>query len=231
MITLRPAAQRGHLDFGWLDTHHSFSFGDYFDPRHMGFRSLRVINDDRIAGGAGFPMHGHRDMEILTYVLDGAIGHRDSLGSAAVVQAGEVQVMSAGTGIRHAEFNPSDAARTRLLQIWLLPERTGLTPRYDQKSFGPALDGRLGLIASPDGRDGSLVIHQDAVILAARLQPGETASHALAPGRGGWVQVASGAVTVNGQALVEGDGLAIEGEPAVDIRADAAAELLVFDLA
>lgn len=231
MITLRPAAQRGHLDFGWLDTNHSFSFGDYYDPRHMGFRSLRVINDDRIAGGAGFPMHGHRDMEILTYVLDGAIGHRDSLGSAAVVRAGEVQVMSAGTGIRHAEFNPSPDERTRLLQIWLLPERAGLLPRYDQKVFGAALDGRLGLIASPDGRDGSLVVHQDAAIFAARLKAGDEASHALAPGRSAWVQVATGAVTVNGRRLTEGDGAALEDEAAVEIRAEEAAELLVFDLA
>jgi redox-sensitive bicupin YhaK (pirin superfamily) len=232
MISIRPAADRGTANFGWLDSRHSFSFGQYYDPAHMGFGPLRVINEDRVRPGAGFDTHGHRDMEILSYVLEGALEHRDSIGTGSVIRPGDVQVMSAGTGIRHSEFNHSKKEPVHFLQIWLLPDREGLSPRYDQKTF-PENDkrGRLRLVASPDGRDGSVVIHQDAEIFAALLDAGQKVTHALKPARGGWVQVARGEVEVNGKSARAGDGIALEDEAEVTIvaRADDS-EMLLFDL-
>jgi len=231
MLAVRRAAERGHANHGWLDTRFSFSFAEYHDPAHMGFRSLRVINDDRVAAGAGFPPHPHRDMEILTYVLDGALEHKDSLGSGAVMRPHDVQRMSAGTGVIHAEFNPSDDTALRLLQIWILPERSGLEPGYEQKAFPPAeKQGRLRLVASPDGTQGSVTIHQDARVYAALLAPGEQVEHALAAGRGAWLQVARGKVALNGTELSEGDGVAIENERELRIAGVESAEVLLFDL-
>jgi quercetin 2,3-dioxygenase len=232
MVTVRPAGGRGTANLGWLDSRHSFSFGHYYDPEHMGFGPLRVINEDRVRPGAGFGTHGHQDMEIVSYVLEGALEHRDSIGTGSVIRPGEVQVMSAGTGIRHSEYNPSREEPVHFLQIWLLPEHEGLTPRYDQKKFPDAEKrGRLRLVASPNGRDGSLLIHQDASIYATLLEEGESVRHELAPGRRAWVQVARGAVEVSGTALEAGDGAALEGESSVALRADAdGSEILVFDL-
>ncbi len=231
MVAVRKAQDRGHFNFGWLDTHHSFSFGDYFDPAHVQFRTLRVINEDWVGAGAGFPTHPHRDMEIVTYVLEGALEHKDSMGTGSVIRPGDVQRMTAGTGITHSEFNPSRSDRTHLLQIWMLPERKGLKPSYEQTRFEPAdLTGRLRLIASRDGREGSVTIHQDAGLYAAKLD-GQEATHPLAPGRHAWVQVARGAVTVNGKQLQQGDGAALSGEPEVKLSAARGAEVLVFDLA
>jgi redox-sensitive bicupin YhaK (pirin superfamily) len=231
MITVRRAAERGHTQIDWLDSWHTFSFGEYYDPKHVDFRALRVINDDRVAPGKGFGTHAHRDMEIVTYVLDGALEHRDSLGNGSIIRPGEVQRMSAGTGIRHSEFNQSKSDAVHFLQIWITPERAGLPAGYEQRPLSPAVRGGLALIGSPDGRDGSVTIHQDAAIHAAQLTTGTTVEHALASGRHAWLQVAKGAVTVNGEALREGDGAAISGERTVKIQADADAELLLFDLA
>src|SRR5437899_1300614 len=209
MIQLRKAAERGHFDQGWLDTYHTFSFGDYYDPAHLGFRSLRVINDDRVAPGQGFGMHGHRDMEIVTYVLDGALQHKDSLGNSSIIRAGELQHMTAGTGVRHSEFNPSDQEGVHLYQIWLLPERTGLKPSYEQKSFSEEeRRGTLRLVASPTREQGSLTVHQDARLYLSTLTAGETVAHALKPGRHAWLQVLRGTVALNGQRLSAGDGAA-----------------------
>jgi redox-sensitive bicupin YhaK (pirin superfamily) len=232
MIRIRPADERGRFDHGWLDTRHTFSFAAYHDPEHMGFRDLRVINDDIIQGGQGFGAHGHRDMEIVTYVLDGELEHRDSTGGGSVLRHGDVQRMSAGRGIRHSEFNHSPDHPLRLLQIWILPARAGIDPGYQEKHF-PAAEraDRLCLLASPDGRDGSLTIHQDVRVYAAELADGATAELALAPGRHAWVQVARGAVQLNGQALREGDGAAVSDEPGLALRAQGSAEVLVFDLA
>jgi len=231
MITIRPANERGHANHGWLDTHFSFSFADYYDPNHMGFRSLRVINDDRVAGGAGFPMHPHRDMEIITYMLEGALAHKDSMGHGATVSTGEVQRMTAGKGILHSEFNPSQAESAHLLQIWLLPRARGLDPSYEQKLF-PAEQkrDRLALIASPDGHEGSLRIEQDVSLYASQLQEGASVSHSLEPGRHAWIQVARGELNLNGIALKEGDGAAISDEQSLSIRSTAGAEFLLFDL-
>src|SRR5436309_6185661 len=213
MIVRRPANERGRTKIGWLDSWHSFSFGDYYDPAHVEFRSLRVLNDDWVAGGQGFGMHPHRDMEIITYMVSGALEHKDSLGTGSVIRPGEVQRMSAGTGIRHSEFNPSPTEPAHLLQIWLTPERRGLTPGYEQKAFPEAeRRGRWRLVASPDGRDGSVTIHQDAELYVTLLEPGESATHELRPGRYAWGQVARGAVTVNGKPLAEGDGAAASEE-------------------
>lgn len=232
MITLRPAAERGHFDFGWLDTHHTFSFGDYFDPAQVSFRSLRVLNEDRVQAGQGFGTHGHRDMEILTWVLSGALEHKDSLGTHGVIRPGEAQVMSAGTGIRHSEFNASATEPVHFLQIWLLPERQGLAPRYDQVTFPASeLRNQLRLIASPDGAVGSVTLFQDVRIFAARLEPGREVLAALPPGRAGFLQVASGSVSLNGLALHAGDGARIEGEPSVEVVAASPSEILFFDLA
>jgi quercetin 2,3-dioxygenase len=232
MITVRPGPARGRTAIGWLDSYHTFSFGDYYDPAHAGFRALRVLNDDRVAAGTGFGMHPHRDMEILTWVLSGALEHRDSLGNGSVIEPGEMQRMTAGTGILHSEHNPSADEPVHLLQIWLLPERRGLTPGYEQRDFPAAgRRGRLQLLAARDGRDGAVTIHQDVEVLAAELQPGEVVAHALRPGRAAWVQVTRGALAVNGRTLRAGDGAAVEGEAAVRLAAEGEASLLLFDLA
>lgn len=232
MLTLRKAADRGAANHGWLDTRFTFSFADYFDPAHVGFRSLRVINDDRIAPGGGFGTHPHRDMEIITHVLSGELEHRDSLGNGSVIRAGGWQYMAAGTGVRHSEFNPSKADPAHLLQIWVVPHAKGLTPRYAEWSH-PAAEaaGRFRVAASADGRDGSMRINQDATLLVAKLGPGDRAGYDLAPGRGGWLHVAAGAVTVNGLSLSAGDGLKIEDEPRIEAAGVEAGEVLLFDLA
>ncbi|WP_207477946.1 pirin family protein [Arenibaculum pallidiluteum] len=232
MIAIRHAEQRGTVALGWLDSRHSFSFGHYHDPAHMGFRALRVINEDRIAPGAGFPPHPHADMEILSYVLEGGLEHEDSLGNRSVIRPGEVQRMSAGSGIRHSEYNASATDPAHFLQIWILPERRGLAPGYEQKAF-PAEErrGRLHLVASPDGREGSVTVHQDVDLHAGLLAPGETAGLDLRPGRAAWVQVARGGLSLNGRPLRAGDGAAVTGEASLVLTAEDASEVLVFDLA
>ena len=232
MITVRPATERGHFDHGWLDTSHTFSFASYQDPTHMGFRALRVINEDRVQPGEGFGTHAHRDMEILTWVLEGALEHKDSMGNGSVIRPGDIQRMSAGTGVTHSEFNPSREAPVHLLQIWLLPNQRGLPPSYEEKRFPPeALRGRLALIAAGDGRQGAVTIHQDADLWTAQLGPGESVRHDLKPGRHAWLQVARGAVNLSGRPLDAGDGAALSDEPALEISATAPAEVLLFDLA
>ena len=225
MIHVRKAEDRGHFDHGWLDTWHTFSFADYHDPDNMGFRDLRVINEDRVAPGTGFGRHGHRDMEIITVVLDGALAHEDSTGGGGVIRPGEVQHMSAGTGVVHSEINASKTEPVHLYQIWLLPERTGIEPGYEQKAF-PPMDGQLQLVASHDARDGSLKIHQDVDLYRGEVNGKLHVD--FRDGRYGWLQLASGAVTVNGMALKPGDGAAIEGEKAIEIEGQG--ELLLFDL-
>lgn len=230
MMVIRRAEARGHKDYGWLDTRHTFSFGDYYDPEHMGFRTLRVINDDRVAPGAGFPSHGHRDMEIVTYVLEGAIAHKDSLGNGSVIRPGDVQRMSAGTGIIHSEYNHSTTEPLHLLQIWILPDQKGLPPGYEQKVSDPQeLRAHLRLIASPDGSEQSVRIHQDARLYATVLGEGERVSHVLAPTRHAWVHVARGTVRLAGAELKEGDGAAIS-EQAIEFEGITQAEVLLFDL-
>ncbi len=230
MMKIRKSAERGRANHGWLDTYHTFSFANYFDPQHMGFRSLRVINDDTVLGGGGFDTHPHRDMEIITYVLDGALQHRDSMGHEAVMRAGDVQRISAGTGIQHSEFNASERDPVHLLQIWMLPERKGLTPGYAEKSFASARAGQLTLLTSKDGRDGSIRINQDADLFLAKLKVGDKVAHPLPPGRHAWVQVAEGEVTLNGHTLTAGDGAALSDEPAVEITGRSPGQVLVFDL-
>jgi quercetin 2,3-dioxygenase len=231
MIAVRHAEERGIANFGWLDSRHTFSFGNYHDAKHMGFGPLRVINEDRVRAGAGFDTHGHRDMEIISYVLEGALEHKDSIGTGSVIRPGDVQVMSAGTGIRHSEFNHSAEKPVHFLQIWVLPDRQGIAPRYDQKTFAEAEKrGRLRLVASPDGRDGSILIHQDAAIYASLLGSGDTVAHTLRAGRKGWVQVIRGTVEVNGETLRAGDGAAANDEPALTVTAREDAEILLFDL-
>jgi redox-sensitive bicupin YhaK (pirin superfamily) len=228
MITIRKAEERGHANHGWLDTYHTFSFADYYDPEHMGFRSLRVINDDVVKPGRGFGTHGHRDMEIITVVLDGELAHKDSMGTGSVIRPGEVQRMSAGTGVTHSEQNPSDDHELHLLQIWILPERGGMKPSYEQKHFPPEeRKGQLRLVASPDGRDGSVTIHQDAALYVSTLD-GETVTHDFGPNRYGWLHVAKGTVTLNGETLQAGDGAAIEKEGTVTLGGNG--DLLLFDL-
>ena len=232
MITLRRSQDRGHADHGWLNSFHSFSFADYHDPAHMGFGNLRVINEDRIAPGTGFGTHGHRDMEIVSYVLEGALAHRDNIGNGAAIVPGEVQRMSAGTGVRHSEFNHAQQQTTHFLQIWLLPHTAGIAPGYEQKAFSEAdKRGRLRLVASPDGRDGSVTIHADASIRAGLFDGEEQADLALDPQRLAYVFVARGSIVVNGQALATGDALALRNEAALSLRQGEAAEVLVFDLA
>lgn len=232
MMTLRRAADRGVADFGWLDSRHSFSFGQYHDPRHAGFGPLLVINEDRVAPGAGFDTHGHRDMEIVSYVLSGALEHKDSIGTGSVIRPGEVQRMSAGTGIRHSEFNHSSDQPVHFLQIWIAPERQGLTPGYEQLGFeADEKRGVLRLIGSRDGRDGSLTIHQDITLYDTLVEEGRAVSHTLAPRRRAWIQVTRGALAVNGVALGAGDGLAIAEETGVEIEANTEAEALLFDMA
>jgi redox-sensitive bicupin YhaK (pirin superfamily) len=232
MIELRPAAERGHAAHGWLDSWHSFSFAGYHDPAHMGFGALRVINEDRVAPGAGFGTHGHRDMEIVSYVLDGALAHRDSLGNGSVIRPGDVQRLSAGTGVMHSEFNHQPDAPTHFLQIWIEPDRRGLAPGYEERHF-PEADkrGRLRLVASPDGADGSVTIHQSARVYAGLFDGDERTRLALAPGRRAYVHVARGTVSVNGRRLAAGDAAKLVGESAVELDAGERAEVLVFDLA
>ena len=234
MIRVRKAAERGHFDHGWLDTYHTFSFSRYYDPRQMGFRALRVINEDRVSPGKGFGLHPHENMEIVTYVLEGALAHRDSLGTGSVIRPGELQRMTAGTGITHSEANPSASEPVHLYQIWLLPEREGLEPSYEQKAF-PAAErtNRLRLVASPDGADGSLTIRQDARILLATLEQDKQVSHPLQEGRHAWLQVLRGALDLNGRALAAGDGADVSEETGLTIRAGAGgpSEVMLFDLA
>lgn len=231
MIRIRKSTDRGHANHGWLDTYHSFSFADYFDPEETGYSVLRVINDDRIAPGGGFPTHGHANMEIITYLLEGALQHRDSTGSASVIRAGEVQRMSAGRGIAHSEFNASQDEPVHLLQIWLLPDQTNVVPGYEQKNF-PAAEkrGRLRLIASPDGREDSLSLHQDAFLYATLLGEGETLSHPLRSGRHAYLHLAHGALSLNGESLAGGDGARIEDVPEIRLEGRGEAEILLFDL-
>ena len=232
MITLRPAGERGGADHGWLNTRHTFSFSSYYDPRHMGFRALRVINEDRVAPGQGFGSHGHSDMEILSYVVSGGLGHRDSMGNGAVIRPHEWQRMSAGTGVRHSEANASDAEPVHFYQIWILPEAEGLRPGYEQKLFAPEEKaGKLKLVASQDGSDGSLTVHQDVRVYNSLLRAGDAVEHRLDEGRHAWVQVVRGAIDVNGAALGEGDGASVSGETALALKARADAEIILFDLA
>lgn len=230
-LTLRRADARGRADLGWLDSRHTFSFADYYDPAHMGFRSLRVINDDRVAAGRGFDLHPHRDMEIFSYVLAGALAHRDSLGNSRVLQPGQVQLMSAGHGVTHSEFNPSDREPAHFLQIWILPRERGLTPSYTewQPAAAPLTAPKV-LLVSPDGREDSATIHQDAEIYRLRLQPGDTATHELRPGRGAWLQVATGALQCNGHELAPGDGASTDAPGPLTFRATEPVEALLFDL-
>jgi redox-sensitive bicupin YhaK (pirin superfamily) len=232
MITIRRATERGHADHGWLDSHHTFSFADYYDPKHMGFRALRVINDDTVAPGRGFGEHPHRDMEIISYVLEGALEHKDSLGTGSVIQPGDVQRMSAGTGVVHSEFNASKREPVHFLQIWIVPDQRGIAPGYEQKRFtDDDKAGRLRLVASRDGRDGSVTIHSDAALYAGILERAQRASLPIGAGRHAWVHVARGRARVNGQELGAGDGLGLTGDPAVTVDGVDRAEVLVFDLA
>ena len=231
MLTVRKAQDRGHANHGWLDTHHTFSFADYYDPKFMGFGALRVINDDRVAPGRGFPPHSHRDMEIVTYVLEGALRHQDSMGNGSIIQPGEVQRMSAGTGVTHSEYNASDKEPVHFLQIWILPRGAGLAPGYEQKFFADdAKRDQLRLVASPDGADSSVRIQQDARMFAAILKGGKPVTHDFDPSRLGWLQVARGSAEVNRTALKEGDGVAIRGAEHLSISSQRGGEILLFDL-
>jgi len=232
MITIRKSAERGHFDFGWLDTYHTFSFDQYYDPAHLHFRSLRVINEDRVAPGKGFPTHSHRDMEIVTYILSGALEHHDSMGTGSVIRPGDVQRMSAGTGVSHSEYNPSKTESLHLLQIWIMPRARNLAPSYEQTAFTEEeRRGRLRLVASEDGREGSVTIQQDARLYATILDSGTTVEHPLDPDRSAWVQVARGTLSINGAELNQGDGAALRDEATVKIVAHDHAEVLLFDLA
>ena len=230
MMKVRRAEQRGHANHGWLDTWHTFSFAGYYDPEHMGFRTLRVINDDTVAPGAGFGTHPHRDMEIITYVLSGALQHKDSMGNGCIIRPGEFQYMAAGTGITHSEFNPDRSQPGHFLQIWIVPERQGLKPRYAEKAMADAKTGRLHLVASPSGRDGSMAINQEADLYLARLKAGEKVEHTLAPGRHAWVHVAEGEARVNGKALKAGDGAALSDESRLELAGERNAQVLLFSL-
>jgi redox-sensitive bicupin YhaK (pirin superfamily) len=233
MITIRPAQERGAANFGWLDSRHTFSFGNYYDPSYMGFADLRVINEDKVTPGKGFGTHGHRDMEIISYVLEGALEHKDSIGTGSVIRPGDVQRMSAGSGIQHSEFNASNTDPVHFLQIWLLPEKKGIEPGYEQKTFSDAEKrGTLRLVGSRDGRDGSITIHQNVDLYASVLSEGDTANYTLADGRVAWVQVARGTVQLNGQTLTAGDGAAISEETEITLQGAAQdAEVLLFDMA
>jgi redox-sensitive bicupin YhaK (pirin superfamily) len=231
MIKVRKSDERGHANHGWLDTHHTFSFADYYDPEHMGFRTLRVINDDTVAGGGGFGTHPHRDMEIITYVISGALEHRDSLGNGAVMKPGEVQRMTAGTGVKHSEFNHSATEPVHFMQIWILPEKPGLTPGYEQKSFTEQLKpGKLVTVVSRGGQDGSLKINQDVSLLVGKFNAGDKATYELKSKCHAWVQVATGKITLNGQELKAGDGAAISDEKKLEIAGKEESQVLVFDL-
>ena len=230
MMTIRRANERGHAEHGWLDTYHTFSFADYYDPQWMGYRSLRVINDDLVLPGAGFGKHPHRDMEIITYVLRGALEHKDSMGNGSVIRAGNLQYMSAGSGVQHSEFNPSRDEAVRLLQIWILPDVQGVKPRYAEKSLREAETGRLHLMTSKAGRDGSIAIHQDADLWLAKLEPGQQVAHTLAKGRHAWVHVAEGGVVLNGKTLSGGDAAAVDAESRLQLSANQPSQVLLFDL-
>ena len=232
MITVRKAQERGHARHGWLESFHTFSFAGYHDPEQMGFRDLRVINEDRVQPRRGFGTHSHRDMEIVTYVIEGALAHGDSLGTGSVIRPGDVQRMSAGTGITHSEYNDSKSELVHFLQIWILPERAGIAPSYEQKSFPESeRAGRLRLVGSRDGRDGSVTIHQDVALYAGLLAPGQSAAHELAPGRHAWLQVVRGSLSLDGTPLAAGDGVAIGEEKRIALDARTASEVLLFDLA
>ncbi len=230
MKTIRKSNDRGHAQHGWLDSYHTFSFADYYDPNWMGFRALRVINDDLILPGMGFGTHPHRDMEIISYVLGGALQHRDSMGNGRIIKPGEFQYMAAGTGVEHSEFNPSRTEATRLLQIWIKPDAKGVKPRYAEKNLNAAETGKLHLVASKTGRDGSMEIHQDADLLLGKLESGQSVKHSLGKDRHAWVHVAEGEVTINGSKLTGGDAVALSDETSVDISASKPSQVLVFDL-
>jgi redox-sensitive bicupin YhaK (pirin superfamily) len=230
MIKIRKASERGHANHGWLDTYHSFSFADYYDPHWMGYRSLRVINDDRVMPGQGFGTHPHRDMEIITYMLSGALEHKDSMGNGRVIREGEAQYMAAGRGVMHSEFNPNPDQAAHLLQIWIQPDTLGVPPRYAEKSLAGAETGKWHLVTSKTGRDGSMAIHQDADLWLAKLEPGQKVAHELAAGRHAWLHVAQGRVKVNGQELAAGDAAALDGRSAAEVSALERAQVLLFDL-
>jgi redox-sensitive bicupin YhaK (pirin superfamily) len=231
VLGVRRAAERGLADFGWLRSRHTFSFADYHDPLWQGFRNLRVINDDRVAPGGGFPMHPHRDMEIVSYVLEGALEHKDSMGNGSVIRPGDVQRMSAGTGVLHSEFNPSRSDPVHFLQIWILPAARGLAPGYEQKTFSEAQKkGRLAIVASPDGRDGSVTVHADALLYAGMFTKGDRVGFELRPGRHAWIHVASGSATIRGERLVAGDAAYTGEQGTIEIEGDGPGEVLAFDL-
>ena len=230
MMKIRRANERGHISHDWLDTYHTFSFADYHDPQWMGFRSLRVINDDLVMPGMGFGTHPHRDMEIITFILSGALQHKDSMGNGRIIRTGEVQYMAAGTGVQHSEFNPSKDEAVRLLQIWIQPDRKGVTPRYAEKSFAKTTPGTLQLVTSKAGRDGSIAIHQDADLWFAKLEPGQTISHPLPNDRHAWVHVAEGEVRLNGETLSGGDAVAVSGKSNLQLAATKSSQVLLFDL-
>jgi redox-sensitive bicupin YhaK (pirin superfamily) len=229
-MNIRRANERGHAEHGWLDTYHTFSFASYYDPQWMGFRSLRVINDDLVMPGMGFGTHPHRDMEIITYILNGQLQHKDSMGNGRVIRTGEVQYMSAGSGVQHSEFNPSKDEAVHLLQIWIQPDRKGVTPRYAEKSLKDAAEGKLHLATSKAGRDGSIAIHQDADLWLAKLGTGNRVTHELARHRHAWVHVAEGEVSLNGTTLGGGDAAAINGESVIELGASKPSQILLFDL-
>ena len=230
MITLRKANERGHAEHGWLDSYHTFSFADYHDPKWMGYRSLRVINDDLVMPRMGFGRHPHRDMEIITYILSGQLAHQDSMENGRTITAGEFQYMAAGTGVQHSEQNPSGTEAVHLLQVWIMPDEKGVTPRYAEKSMKEAATGALHLITSKTGRDDSMAIHQDADLWLAKLDAGQSVTHPLAPGRHAWLHVAEGEVTLNGQALSGGDAAAVSGETSLELSGTKTAQVLLFDL-
>ena len=231
MITIRKSGERGHFDHGWLKTYHTFSFADYYDPAHMGFRTLRVINEDYIKPGKGFPTHSHRDMEIVTFILEGALEHKDSMGNTSIIKPGEIQRMTAGTGVTHSEFNPSKKDRVHLLQIWILPDQTELEPGYEQKVIEPKKKmDRFAMIASPDSRESSVKVHQDAFVYASSLGKDKTITYKPESGRGIWIQAASGKLLLNGQELSAGDGAGIEHETSIQVTSQANSEFLLFDL-
>lgn len=230
MITMRAANERGHANHGWLDSYHTFSFANYYDPRHMGVSVLRVINDDTVAPGAGFGTHGHADMEIISYVLSGALEHKDSIGNGSIIRPGELQRMSAGSGIRHSEFNASQKEAVNFLQIWIVPNVSGIQPSYEQKNFSAELPGRLRLVASPDGRDGSVRLHQDACMYVGKPEDGQTLNHTLARGRSAYVHVARGQLELNGLNMQAGNGATVTDESVISVTGKDQAEVLLFDL-
>jgi redox-sensitive bicupin YhaK (pirin superfamily) len=229
-MKLRKANERGHAEHGWLDSYHTFSFADYYDPQWMGYRSLRVINDDLVMPGMGFGTHPHRDMEIITYILSGSLEHKDSMGNGRVIKTGDIQYMSAGSGVRHSEFNPSKEEAVHLLQIWIMPDANGVAPRYAEKAFADASTGKLHLVTSKTGRDGSIPIHQDAELWLAKLAAGVKVKHALAPDRHAWVHIAEGEATMNGMTLKAGDAVAVEGGGVIELDTPSTAQILLFDL-